>query len=186
MKKVCLKFGCALFVGVLCLIFFKTPTIEAVNCKKGYDDCEKQCAGQPGRSEQCRGVCKESNAATVPDGYDSIDSWQEDMKDNFDRGDSTFDVSGGDGFNKSNIADGTANGKIKRSAQRIWGSFTLIAQILSFAGIVILGIRYMYMSADQRADVKKTFVYLIIGMILVFGASTVVQFVTNASTTVLK
>lgn len=179
-------------IGRILAIFFVIANIFIVQVyAESYDECKKKCessygTGNPGYNACVKEKCNDSNAATVPDGYDSIDSWQEDMKDNFDRGDSTFDVSGGDGFNKSNIADGTANGKIKRSAQRIWGSFTLIAQILSFAGIVILGIRYMYMSADQRADVKKTFVYLVIGMILVFSASTVVQFVTNASTTVLK
>ncbi len=179
-------------IGKIFAIFFIIANIFIVQVyAESYDECKKKCessygTGNPGYNSCVKEKCNDSNAATVPDGYDSIEDWQEDMNEKYERKDSTFDVSGGDGFNKGNIANGTANTKIKRSAQRIWGSFTLIAQILSFAGIIILGIRYMYMSADQRADVKKTFVYLIIGMILVFGASTVVQFVTNASTTVLK
>lgn len=60
---------------------------------------------------------------------------------------------------------------------QVWGTVLTIAQILAFAAVVFAGVRYMFASADQKADIKKGLVYLIIGAILVFAASTVVKLV---------
>ena len=62
-------------------------------------------------------------------------------------------------------------------ANNIWGTVLTIAQILAFAAIVFAGVRYMFASADQKADIKKGLIYLVIGAILVFAASTVVKII---------
>ena len=43
----------------------------------------------------------------------------------------------------------------------------------------------MFASADQKADIKKGMIGLVIGAILVFAASTVVQFIISATTSVI-
>ena len=72
-------------------------------------------------------------------------------------------------------------GTINASAKKIWGTVTTIVQILAFAAVVFAGLRYMFASADQKADIKKGLSMLAIGAILVFAASTVVQFVVKAA-----
>lgn len=72
---------------------------------------------------------------------------------------------------------GTPDSNITRITDNIWGTTLNIAQILAFAAIVFAGVRYMFASADQKADIKKGIIYLIIGAILVFTASTVVKLI---------
>ena len=70
---------------------------------------------------------------------------------------------------------GTANDAV----QRIWGTISLILQVCAVAAVVFAGVRYMFASADGKADIKKQTVGLIVGAILVFGATTVIKFVTD-------
>lgn len=64
---------------------------------------------------------------------------------------------------------------VDNAAGKIWGTVLNVVQILAFAAIVFAGVRYMFASADQKADIKKGMGYLAIGGILVFAASTVVS-----------
>ena len=77
----------------------------------------------------------------------------------------------------------TSNGSttVNNAAQNIWGTLLLIAQIVSIAAVVFAGIRYMFASADQKADIKKSMGILAVGAILVFGASTILKFVVSAT-----
>ena len=76
-------------------------------------------------------------------------------------------------------------GTIDNAAGKIWGTLLTIFQILAIAAIVVAGIRYMFASADQKADIKKSLVVLVIGAILVFGASTVAKIIMDATNDVL-
>ena len=71
--------------------------------------------------------------------------------------------------------------KVDNSVKKIWATVTTIVQILAFAAVVFAGLRYMFASADQKADIKKGLGMLAIGAILVFAASTVVKFVVTAA-----
>ena len=71
--------------------------------------------------------------------------------------------------------------KVDTSVKKIWGTVTTIVQILAFAAVVFAGLRYMFASADQKADIKKGLTMLAIGAILVFAASTVIKFVVEAA-----
>lgn len=77
-------------------------------------------------------------------------------------------------------------GNVNNGVKKIWGTVTTIVQILAFAAIVFAGLRYMFASADQKADIKKGLGMLTIGAVLVFAASTVVQFVVKATTEVIR
>lgn len=71
------------------------------------------------------------------------------------------------------------------TANGIWGTVLTILQILAVAAIVFAGVRYMFASADQRADIKKGLIYLVLGAVLVFAASTVVSLIINTAEEVL-
>ena len=72
-------------------------------------------------------------------------------------------------------------GNIETGVKTIWGTVTTIVQMLAFGAILFAGLRYMFASADKKADIKSGLVLLVIGAILVFASSTVVKFVVDAA-----
>ena len=85
----------------------------------------------------------------------------------------------------SAINGGTAAGEITGAAKNIWSTIATIIQILAIAAVVFAGLRYMFASADQKADIKKSMGVLAIGAVLVFGATLVLQLIANATKSVL-
>lgn len=81
----------------------------------------------------------------------------------------------------NNLGSGTGVGSINTSVNKVWSTILTILQIAAVAAIVIAGVRYMFASADQKADIKKGMIGLVIGAVLVFAASTVVQFIVTAT-----
>ena len=71
------------------------------------------------------------------------------------------------------------DGKIKSTVEKIWGTVVVVVQALSVGCVVFAGVRYMFASADQKADIKKGLMYLAIGAIFVFGTITVIDIVTK-------
>lgn len=72
------------------------------------------------------------------------------------------------------------NERMSNSAEKIFGTIATIVQVLAVAGIVILGVRYMFAGASDKANIKQTLIYAIIGLVLVFSASTVLKIFMNA------
>ena len=66
--------------------------------------------------------------------------------------------------------NGTALGAVTSRVGSIWETFEKIVQVLAIAAIVFAGLRYMFASADGRADIKKETAILILGAVFVFGA----------------
>ncbi len=79
------------------------------------------------------------------------------------------------------LANGSGVNSIDTSVKKVWSTVLTILQIAAVAAIVIAGVRYMFASADQKADIKKGMIGLVIGAVLVFAASTVVQFIVTAT-----
>ena len=75
--------------------------------------------------------------------------------------------------------------KVDDAVNKVWGTILSILQIAAVAAIVIAGVRYMFASADEKADIKKGLGVLVVGAILVFAASTVVQFIISATEQVI-
>ena len=71
----------------------------------------------------------------------------------------------------------TGIGKIDTAATKIWTTVQTVVQILAFAAIVFAGVRYMFASADAKADIKKQTVILIVGALLVFAAGPIITWV---------
>lgn len=76
---------------------------------------------------------------------------------------------------------GSANQNITKLANNIWGTIAVIVQILAIAAIVLAGVRYMFASADEKADIKKQTVILVVGAILVFAAVPIAGFIANTA-----
>lgn len=89
-------------------------------------------------------------------------------------------------FDPNNMPSPNENiGRVNSSINKVWGSVTLILQIASVSAVVFAGVKYMFASADQRADIKKSMIFLVIGAIFVFGASTVINFIVRAFTDIV-
>ena len=74
---------------------------------------------------------------------------------------------------------------ITSAAKGVWSTVITIVQILAIAAVVFAGLRYMFASADQKADIKKSMGILAVGAILVFGATTILNFVLTATNEIL-
>lgn len=65
----------------------------------------------------------------------------------------------------------------KSKAEKIIGAVTLIGIIVSIVSIMILGIKCMIGSIEERAEYKKSMLPMLIGMILLFGTSTILNII---------
>ena len=84
------------------------------------------------------------------------------------------------------LQGGSTATNVTNAAKGIWNTVVTIVQILAVAAVVFAGLRYMFASADQKADIKKSMGILAIGAVLVFGATLILQFIDTASSSVLQ
>lgn len=75
--------------------------------------------------------------------------------------------------------DFTEGENVKRPIKRVWSSLILVLQAASVAGVIFAGVRYMFASAEKKADIKASMIHLVVGMVIVFAASSVVGVVTG-------
>jgi len=76
-------------------------------------------------------------------------------------------------------ADDSGTEDIQGLGERVLGILQVIGVIVSVATLMILGIKYMMGSAEEKAEYKKTMIPYVIGAILIFGASTIAGAVFN-------
>ena len=69
--------------------------------------------------------------------------------------------------------------EIKDVGNRIVGVIKVIGIIVSVAILIVLGIKYMMGSAEEKATYKKTLVPYLVGAILIFAASTLADTIYN-------
>lgn len=60
---------------------------------------------------------------------------------------------------------------------RAWSIILTILRVAAIGAVIFAGVRYMFASADQKADIKKSLGTLAVGAILVFGATFVIDFI---------
>lgn len=68
----------------------------------------------------------------------------------------------------------------------IYSTALLIAQYLSFGTLLFVGLKYMFASAEQKANLKETLTPVVIGIVFVFLSSKVVQFILTATGEVIE
>ena len=72
---------------------------------------------------------------------------------------------------------GDASTSASKLAGNIWKTVEVIIRIVAVAAVVIAGIRYMFASADEKADIKKQTIVLVAGAVLVFAATYILTLV---------
>ena len=75
--------------------------------------------------------------------------------------------------------------QVTKLAKNAWATVATIVQILAVAAVVFAGLRYMFASADQKADIKKSMGILVVGAILVFAATTIIKWVSDVAKSTL-
>ena len=68
--------------------------------------------------------------------------------------------------------------------KRIIGMVQAIGSIVSVLVLVILGIKYMMGSAEEKAEYKKTMIPYLVGAILIFAASNLASMIYGFASTV--
>lgn len=58
-------------------------------------------------------------------------------------------------------------------ANTVIGAFQAIGSIVSVLALVLIGVKYMMGSAEEKAEYKQTMMYYILGAILVFAVSNI-------------
>lgn len=67
--------------------------------------------------------------------------------------------------------------QVKTTANKVVEIVSTIGSILSVIVIIVLGIKYMVGSVEERADYKKTMLPFLIGAIFIFAASSIASIV---------
>lgn len=83
----------------------------------------------------------------------------------------------GAGFNSGLIPDRQKVADLDTPINRIWGTISLVLKMLAIAGIIITGIRYMFSTFEVKSKIKECLPTLIIGIIIVFAGTSVIDFV---------
>lgn len=84
-------------------------------------------------------------------------------------------------FNGDMQVNANTGGKTVKVIGNVWGIVLTVLQVAAIAAIVFSGVRYMFASADSKADIKKQMIWLVVGGVLVFAASTVVKLITTVA-----
>ncbi len=84
------------------------------------------------------------------------------------------DIRGTDDSGKSYLPDGTSD-NIDTLGKRLVGILQAVGIVLSVVVLIIIGIKYMLGSAEEKAEYKKTLMPYVIGAALIFAASMFAQ-----------
>lgn len=71
---------------------------------------------------------------------------------------------------------------IQTVGQKIMGIVQTVGVVVAVIILMVLGIKYMMGSAEEKAEYKKTMLPYIIGAILIFGATAIANMVYNFAT----
>lgn len=69
--------------------------------------------------------------------------------------------------------------KVQDIGNRIIGIFQLIGTLASVIVLIVIGIKYMAGSIEERAEYKKTMMPYVIGALLVFGITNILGILSN-------
>ena len=90
-------------------------------------------------------------------------------------------VSADPGFTAESITGTVSNasGEIQGLGNRVVGVLQAIGIVVSVVVVIVLGIKYMMGSVEEKAEYKKTMMPYLIGAALIFAASTISMMVMN-------
>ena len=92
-------------------------------------------------------------------------------------------VSANGGIDAANIAGGlkgttsNAQNDVTKIGNQLIGIITTVGVVVAVIILLVLGIKYMMGSASEKAEYKKSFMPLIIGIVLVVAATAIASFI---------
>lgn len=93
------------------------------------------------------------------------------------------------GFRPSEVKTDTAvegTQKVKDVGNSVTSIIRIVGTIIAVAILIVLGIKYMMGSAEEKAEYKKTLFPYIVGAVLIFAASNLADMVYSWAITVAK
>ena len=80
-----------------------------------------------------------------------------------------------------NINKPTGTGALAQASGKVIGIIYVVAMIISIGMLLVIGIKYITSSPDQKADLKARAVPYLIGAALIFGAANILRFIESIS-----
>lgn len=80
------------------------------------------------------------------------------------------------------ISNPTGVSALSQASGKIINVIYTVAVFMSVATLIVLGIKYMTSSPDQKASLKDRAIPYVIGAVLVFGAANILRFIQQMST----
>lgn len=90
-----------------------------------------------------------------------------------------------DYYKPGSMDDASDANKVKDIGNSIIGSIQIIGSILSVVILIIIGVKYMIGSADEKAEYKKAMMPYIIGAIMLFSITNIIGIIANVSKVLL-
>ena len=75
-------------------------------------------------------------------------------------------------------------GDITTIGNKVMGIIQVVGTIAAVAIVMVLGIKYMMGSAEEKAEYKKTMIPYIVGAVLIFAGTSLVRVIYSLSTSV--
>ena len=94
----------------------------------------------------------------------------------------TSNVFAGDAIKPGDLSGKVSYGDstdLQTKAGKIMGMIRNVAVIASVIILMVLGVKYMLGSVEEKAEYKKSFIPLIVGIVLVVSATTIASFIFN-------
>ena len=87
----------------------------------------------------------------------------------------------------TSVKDNASNNeKVAEMGGQIVGIIQTVGTVIAVVMLLVIGIKYMIGSAEEKSKYKETLLPYVIGAILIFAASTLVGVIYNASTNITK
>ena len=103
---------------------------------------------------------------------------------------STVYAAFGSGFNPDIYKDVTTDdgsaGALETPIQNVYASIILLLQAAAVIGVVLMGVKYMFAASEDKAKIKQTLIWVIVGTIFVFSAPRVINFIAGAANQVIN
>ena len=105
------------------------------------------------------------------------------------QGTTSAESSGGGGVTTINPSDYkpaelTEDSTVTAMGNRVIGAVQAVGSIASVVMLVVIGIKYMVGSVEEKAEYKNTMIYYIVGAILVFAISNISAIIYNWASTI--
>lgn len=94
----------------------------------------------------------------------------------------TSNVFAGDAIKPGDLSGKVSYGDsiaLQTKAGQIMGMIRNVAVIASVIILMVLGVKYMLGSVEEKAEYKKSFIPLIVGIVLVVSATAIASFIFN-------